>query len=151
TFLHSAHDRSTPQTAPPTSPSSSRSPTRASSSCSPTRAASPQSTSDPASTAWSCAASSGSTVSSSSTVDAALGAEHERGEGQEDLREQLARGRGGGEPPRDVEQRIEQLRRKAGPGERGAWGLDLSAEHLCGEEVQVTHARLNLLVPFKDN
>ena len=70
-------------------------------------------------------------------VDAALGAERERGEGQADLREQLARGRGGAEPPRGEEQRVEQLRRQAGPGERRAGGLDLPAEHLRGEEEEV--------------
>ena len=70
-------------------------------------------------------------------VDAALSAERERGERQADLREQLARGRGGAEPPRGQEQRVEELRRQAEPGERGAGALDLPAEHLRGEEEEV--------------
>lgn len=70
-------------------------------------------------------------------VDAALGAERERGERQADLREQLERGRGGAEPPRGQEQRVEELRRQAEPGESGAGGLDLPAEHLRGEEEEV--------------
>jgi hypothetical protein len=53
------------------------------------------------------------------------------------------------EPPRGQEQRIDELRRQAESEERGAWRLDLLAEHLRQRRDSTT-ARYQWLQPERD-